>query len=97
MKSLIKKQVYKRSDFLYNYSVYDEADDAAYKKTVAIVEKAFPELKKKAPLEDVDGSSVVVFEQDKKFIKVYKDYDYDEIYIKSDINLSDIDFKSVLN
>lgn len=82
---------------MYNYSVYDEADDVAYKKTVAIVEETFPELKKKASLEDVDGSSVVVFEQDKKFIKVYKDYDYDEVYIKSDIDLSVIDFKSVLN
>ena len=77
-------------DKKYDYTIYPENSSAIFKETCELIEKKYPLLSKDELLVDVDGSTIQIFGVEPKEIIVYDDYDIGAVYVKSDIDLSDI-------
>ncbi len=79
-----------------NYYV-STANETNFNKIVDIITSKFPDAVKEKKLIDVDDTIIQPFTLSNKKIMVSCCEWEDEIWVKSDIDLSDIDFKSVLN
>lgn len=81
---------------MFDYNVYPEANEVAYKKAVALIAMHFPKLKKEKELIDVDSTAIQVFSLSKKTaVRVFNDTDIGAVYVKSEIDLSSIDFSKI--
>ena len=82
---------------MFDYTILPYADDEIFNKVLNLFESKFPDIQKEKLLVDVDDSAIQIYVNKDKRIKFYNDYEVDAVYIESDIDLSDIDFESVLN
>ena len=74
----------------YDYTIFPNNSPARFKQACAEIEKTFPKAKKGKLLVDVDGSTIQIFSENGKNIRVYDDYDIGAVFVKSDINLNAI-------
>lgn len=74
----------------YDYNIWKENSPEKFQATCELIEKAHPELKKDELLVDVDGSTIQIFGEEPHEVIVYDDYDVGAVFVKSDIDLSDI-------
>jgi hypothetical protein len=88
---------YRKGDLMFDYTILPYADDRVFGNALNLFESKFPSFKKEELLVDVDDSSVQIYIYNNKKIKFYNDYEVDAIYVKSDIDLSELDFKTILN
>ena len=72
----------------YDYTIFQDNSSAHFKQACIEIEKAFPKAKKEKLLVDVDGSTIQIFSENGKNIRVYDDYDVGAVFVKSDINLN---------
>ena len=77
---------------IYRYLVNKEADNIHFQAAVANIKRTFPLLHQKEPLIDVDGSVVVVFNDDSVTISVTNDYYSDLVYIDSNFSLEALEY-----
>ena len=82
---------------MFDYTILPYADDKIFNKALNLFESKFPDVQKEELLVDVDDTAIQIYVNNDKHIKFYNDYEVVAVYIESDIDLSDIDFKSVLN
>lgn len=75
---------------MFDYNIHPDNSPKIFKQTCAIIEAAIPEAIKRKLLVDVDGSTIQTFTKDGKDIDVYDDYDIGAVFVKSEIDLSDI-------
>ena len=75
---------------MYKYNIYKMADNNMFKETCKKIENGMSGLKAEAPLVDVDGTVIQIYEVGEKKIKVYNDYEVDAVYIDSEINLDQL-------
>ncbi len=81
---------------VFDYSVYPECNEKAYKNAVALIAKHYPEFKKEKELIDVDSTAIQVFSLSKKtVVRVFNDTDVGAVYVKSEVDLSRIDFSKI--
>ncbi len=76
--------------FQYDYNIFPDNNPEKFKETCKRIQLKFPQAEKKDLLVDVDGSTIQVFIVDGKEIVVYDDYDIGAVFIKSEIELSQI-------
>lgn len=74
----------------YDYNIAKDNSSESFKKTCAMIEQAYPQLTKDDLLVDVDGSTIQIYGTEPEEIIVYDDYDVGAVYVKSDVDLSDI-------
>lgn len=77
-------------NYLFDYNIYPDNSAEKFKATCEKIESTILGLKKKDLLIDVDGTTIQVYEKDKKKIIVFDDYDIGAVFVKSDIALDDI-------
>ena len=82
---------------MFDYTILPYADDKIFNKDLNLFESKFPDVQIEELRGDVDDTAIQIYVNNDKRIKFYNDYEVDAVYIESDIDLSDIDFKSVLN
>ena len=82
---------------MFDYTILPYADYKIFNNALNLFESKFPDVQKEELLVDVDDTAIQIYVNNDKRIKFYNDYEVDAVYIESDIDLSDIDFKSVLN
>lgn len=80
---------------MFDYTILPYADDEIFNEVLNFFENKFPDIHKEELLVDVDDTAIQIYANEGKHIKFYNDYEVDAIYIESDIDLSDIDFKSI--
>ena len=76
--------------YSYDYTVSKDNSPKVFEETCKKVENAFPSADKKKLLVDVDGSTIQTYELGEKIIDVFDDYEVGAVYVKSDIDLSEI-------
>ncbi len=74
----------------YDYTISHDNSPEVFRKICDIIARAFPELKMDDVLIDVDGSTIQIFGEEPLEIIVYDDYDVGAVYVKSDLDLSEI-------
>lgn len=72
---------------MYEYYICDTADDEIFRKQCASIEKNIAPLKKEKLLEDVDGSLIQIYDYKGTEIKVCSDHFFDEVCVRSGIEL----------
>ena len=75
---------------MFRYIVSNEPSRKIFKSTCSLIESKISGLKKERLLVDVDGSLVQVYIHNDGKIIVYDDYDFYEVFVKSEIDLSHI-------
>lgn len=82
---------------MFDYTISPYADEKIFNMALNLFESKFSDVRKEKLLVDVDDTALQIYVKSDKRIKFFNDYEVDAVYVKSDIDLSDIDFKSVLN
>lgn len=77
-------------NYLFDYNIYPDNSAKRFKATCEKIESSILGLRKQDLLVDVDGTTIQVYEKDKKRIIVFDDYDIGAVFVKSDIALDDI-------
>lgn len=75
---------------MFTYNIFKNANTEEFRKACSTIEAKMPELKKSAPLEDVDGTVIQIYTTGDKKVKVVNDFEVDAVYIDSEIDLSEI-------
>lgn len=73
---------------MYEYNICNQADEEIFKKQCKVLEDKIPNLEKHELLMDVDGSKIQGYTLDDKEIKIYNSYYIGEVFIKSQIELT---------
>lgn len=73
---------------MFDYNIYIDNSTEIFKHTCESIEEAFPNAAKHTLLIDVDGSTIQIYTQDGKEIRVYDDYEVGAVYIESEIELN---------
>lgn len=73
---------------MFEYYICNAADDEIFQKQCAAIEKNIAPLSKEKLLEDVDGTLIQIYDYAGAIIKVYSDHFINEVYIKSEIELT---------
>ena len=74
----------------FDYTIFKDNSQSEFKKACKLIERSFPDAKKKKLLIDVDGSTIQTYTKDGKDIDVYDDYDVGAVFVKSEIDLDNI-------
>ena len=74
----------------YDYTIRKNNSPKSFKMACAAIENKYPELKKDDLLVDVDGSTIQIYGEEPKEVIVYDDYDVGAVFVKSDIDLSEL-------
>lgn len=75
---------------MFSYTVKKTASEKAFEKTCRLIETHFKGIGKEKPLEDVDGTTIQIYHNGGKKIKVCNDYEVDATYIDSEIELKSL-------
>ena len=75
---------------MFFYIVEKAASAKAFEKACRLIEAHFKEIGKEKLLEDVDGTTIQIYHNGNKKIKVYNDYEIDAVYIDSEIELKNL-------
>lgn len=75
---------------MFDYTVSPNNSPEIFKRACTKVEKTYPNALKHKMLVDVDGTTIQMFTENDKNILVYDDYDVGAVFIKSEIDLTDI-------
>lgn len=73
---------------MFEYYICNAADDEIFQKQCAAIEKNIAPLSMEKLLEDVDGTLIQIYDYAGDIIKVYSDHFINEVYIKSEIELT---------
>lgn len=73
---------------MFEYQICNMADDEIFKKQCIAIEKNITPLQKEKLLEDVDGSLIQKYDYQGKSISIYSDHFINEVYVKSEIELT---------
>lgn len=73
---------------MFEYYICNAADNEIFQKQCAAIEKNIAPLSKEKLLEDVDGTLIQIYDYTGDTIKVYSDHFINEVYIKSEIELT---------
>ena len=73
---------------MFEYQICNVADDEIFRKQCAAIEKNIVPLSKEKLLEDVDGTLIQTYDYTGARIKVYSDHFINEVYEKSEIELT---------
>lgn len=73
---------------MFEYQICNMAEDEIFKKQCIAIEKNITPLQKEKLLEDVDGSLIQKYDYQGKNISVYSDHFINEVYVKSEIELT---------
>lgn len=76
--------------FQYDYNIFPDNNPEKFKEVCKWIQLKYPQAEKKDLLVDVDGSTIQVFVVDGKEIVVYDDYEIGAVFVKSEIELSQI-------
>ena len=74
----------------YDYTVAKDNSPDIFMEICQKIEQAYPSAVKEKLLVDVDGSTIQTFTLEDKIIDVFDDYDIGAVYVKSDIELSNV-------
>ena len=77
-------------EYKFEYTIHPDNSSKEFKKACSKIETLLPNAIKSKLLIDVDGSTIQVYSQDEKKIVVYDDYDVGAVFVKSEIDLSEI-------
>lgn len=72
---------------MFSYNVNAEADKKMFEEACRKIESEFKDIKKEKILEDVDGTSIQIYNVPGGTIKVFNDFEVDAVYIDSEIEL----------
>lgn len=75
---------------MFDYNIFPENSSLYFKDACQKIEQSFPNAVKQNPLIDVDGSIIQTYSIDHQDIDIYDDYDVGAVYVKSEIDLSNI-------
>lgn len=81
---------------MFEYNIATKADEKIFNDIVSLIENSLPNAKKMKQIDDVDGTNIQTFTISNKDIDIYNDYEIDAVYIKSNYDLSDIDFSEII-
>ncbi len=76
--------------YRYSYNISAKANEKEFVDICELLQKMLPNIKKREPLIDVDGSLIQIYYYSNEEIVVYNDYYVDAVYINSNIKLDDI-------
>ncbi|MCR5098458.1 MAG: hypothetical protein K6B14_05875 [Lachnospiraceae bacterium] len=76
-------------DRAYDYTVFPDNSREKFLDTCIAIKTLYPNSETKM-LEDVDGSILCVFQINGYEVVVYDDYDVGAVYVKSDLDLTQI-------
>ncbi len=74
---------------MFSYTVFKEASNAEFNNACKKIEDNL-NIEKKPPIIDVDGSTIQIYSDGSKTIRIYNDYEVDAVYIDSDIDLNKV-------
>jgi hypothetical protein len=77
-------------EYKYDYTISKENSPIVFKEICEIISSNFSDFKVEELLVDVDGSTIQVYSKGDEQIVVYDDYDIGAVFIKSDIDLTEI-------
>lgn len=72
---------------MFEYNIYNQADEVIFEKQCLALEKNIPNLIKKDLLIDVDESKIQEYDLKGSKITVYNSTYLNEVYVKSEIEL----------
>ena len=75
---------------MFSYTVEKTASEKAFEKACHLIETHFKGISKEKPLEDVDGTTIQIYRNGGKKIKVCNDYEVDAVYVDSEIELKSL-------
>lgn len=75
---------------MFDFTIHPDNNPTEFKQACSKIETLFPKAIKSKLLVDVDGSTIQTYLQDGKEIKVYDDYDIGAVFVRSEIDLSEI-------
>lgn len=75
---------------MFDYTISTENSPKKFKNACNKIEHLFPDAKKNKILVDVDGSTIQTYTKDEKDIDVFDDYEIGAVFVKSELDLSDI-------
>lgn len=75
---------------MFSYTIEKSASARAFAKACRLIESNFSGISKEPLLEDVDGTTIQIYRNNGKKIKVCNDYEVDAVYIDSEIELKNI-------
>ena len=75
---------------MYSYTVSKTASEKAFAEACRLIESNFKGISKEKMLEDVDGTTIQIYQKDTKNVKVFNDYEVDAVYVDSEIELNNI-------
>ena len=77
-------------EYKYDYTISKENDPEEFKRICSLLEHRLEGYDKAPLLVDVDGSTIQIFSKGETEILVFDDYDIGAVFVKSDIDLSEI-------
>ena len=77
----------------YEYNISSENSPEKFKTICSKIEETYSELQKDVLLVDVDGTTIQVYHINKLEITVYDDYEVGAVYVLSNLDLKEINFK----
>jgi hypothetical protein len=75
---------------MFSYNIAKNADKSVFDNTCVLIEGHLENIKKGRLLQDVDGTTIQIYESPNGKIKVYNDYEVDAVYVDSEIDLKEI-------
>ena len=72
---------------MFSYDIFAKANEDEFKKACKVIENEYKDIEKEDILEDVDGSSIQIYNTVGGKIKVFNDLEVDAVYIDSDVQL----------
>lgn len=75
---------------MFDFTIHPDNSPTEFKQACNKIEALFPKAIKRKLLVDVDGSTIQLYSQDGNEISVYDDYDVGAVFVKSEIDLSEI-------
>lgn len=76
---------------MFDYTICPYNSTTVFKETCQKIRCLFPDAEAEKLLIDVDGSLIQSYYQDGREIIVYDDYDVGAIYIKSELEIAEIE------
>lgn len=75
---------------MFDYNISKENSKVKFKETCDKIESKFPSAFKRKLLVDVDGTTIQTYTLDEKDIDVFNDYDVGAVFVKSEIDLTEL-------
>ena len=79
---------------MFDYTILPDNSPKKFKEACKLIEMAYLNAIKKKFLIDVDGSTIQTYTIDDKDIDVFDDYDVGAVYVRSEIDLSELFVKN---